>query len=258
MSDTNDDEMDHQFMDSNLQAAFKLGVRQNNLEPRLRFITHPFDDGVAVPVRMERGTDGQETVRLADDVLGALEKRAGGPARRAGTFRLTELASFLGYVNRYKSANKPVDPSLEAEGISLAGESVVYADTKAFAVTCVFDDHPPGDCSGDAAWREHRAIYTCPRSAEWLAWTEHDGQPLGQVAFGDFLEERLADLTAGEGYPRPLEVLEMARRLQIKMRGEFKREIDPTTGTQTLINSTQHETGSTVIHRAFELTIPVF
>lgn len=117
--------------------------------------------------------------------------------------------------------------------------------------------HPEG-ASSKAAWRQHRAVYTCPRSPEWKAWSEQDGRPLAQEAFADFIEARLEDLKAGEGYPKPLDVLQMARHLVMHQKGTFKRKIDPTNGNGILINKVENDAGSTVIPRAFQLAIPVF
>jgi len=181
-------------------------------------------------------------VHVAQDVLDAYEARRDVPLRRMGTTNLTELGSFVAFVNRYKHAT----------------QSIAFADVERFAVTAIFNAAPLGDDLGAAGWADHRAVYTCPRSPEWIAWTAVDGKAMGQEAFGDFIEQRLEDLAEGDGYPKPAAVLEMARNLVIRQAGQFKRQINKTTGEGILISETAHGSETTPIHRAFLLGIRVF
>lgn len=222
-----------------------------NVDARITEWGHPdHEDGAgpAVPVVLVTEVDGDgnatTTVKLAADILAELDKRMDGPRRREGTVVLQDVASFCEYLSRYQNP----------------AQSVVYADVQAMAFVAVLDEHPmqlPDDAVV-TAWRTHRARYACPRSPEWKAWTESDGVPMKQEQFADFLEARLEDLTTGEGYPKPVEVLTVARQLHIRTKGTFQREINPTNGDNILVHKTETETGSTQIPRAFALAIPVF
>lgn len=195
------------------------------------------DDGPQVPVAYVDG----KTV-LHTDVLKAIEERREHPTHRRGTRTLTEVASFVEAVNRWGSDS-----------------SVIYADAERFQLVAVLDENPAGaahDVHPD--WRQDRIVYACPRSPEWLAWTAIDGKEMTQAALGDFLESRLEDLISAEGFPKPLEVLTVARKLTVRTRGEFTREIDPTTGNHVLVSKSDNTSDSTPIPRAFRLAIPVF
>lgn len=229
---------------SDVSDLLEMGAEMADVGDRITAIGHPEDDGVAVLVSRECTDEGGDQIVLARDVMEALDQRMPGPRARKGTHTITELESLVAYVNRYKSDN-----------------TLAWANVDAFKLEVVLDDHPEGhplEGKGKAAWRQHRAVYTCPRSPEWKAWTEHDGRPLGQEQFADFVETRLEDLRGGDGYPKPLEVLNMARHLVMHQKGMFERKIDPTTGNGILINKVENVADSTVIPRAFLLGIPVF
>lgn len=225
-----------------LQEALAAGAQLAGIRPRIDFIEDPDrigQRGAKVPVALIED-DAGTSVTFLEGVQTALDRRAPGPRRRAGAVRLSDEDSFIMFVNRWSS-----------------DDTVIYADTAGLGFVAVLDDHPAGP--GEAAhWREHRAIYACPRSPEWLAWTTNDGKALGQTDFADFIESRLEDLVKADGCAPPLDVLQMARKLTIRTRGTFQRDIDPTTGDSILVNKTETETGSTVIPRAFAIGVPVF
>lgn len=231
MSDDFDSETDHNHIQSAIDAGESLA------DVGARIVMFPPEADVQVPVIYYEGK-----TLLAKDVLDALDARRETPLRRRGGLVLTEVASFVEAVNRWGS-----------------DRTVIYADASAFKLEAVTDDHPAGDEAVMApGWRGHRIAYTCPRSSEWQAWSAIDGKELPQVGFGDFLESRLEDLIAAEGYPRPLEMLEVARKLSIRTKGEFTRQHDPTTGNHILVSKSEHTSDSTPIPRAFRLAIPVF
>lgn len=194
-----------------------------------------------IPMKLVIRGGGGEEPEVWTELLELREKRAGAPRRRTGRFALTELDSFIAWINRYKEER-----------------SVVWSDLDAFTLRAVIDEHAASDEQHIAAWREFSATYTAPRSPEWKAWTEKEGKPLEQDNFADFIEERLEDLTTGEGAAKPTDVLTMARDLRVHTKGTFQRTVNPTTGNFTLTNKTETDTGSTQIPRMFLIAIPVF
>jgi uncharacterized protein YfdQ (DUF2303 family) len=231
-----------------LNEALCAGVQLAGITPRLGFIEHPDRvglPGAKIPVALisEADDDGSPitSIEVLTGVIEEMDKRAPGPRRRTGSVRLTDEDSFIAFVNRWGTA-----------------ASVIYADTAALAFTAVLDDHLDGQDIDGARWREHRATYACPRSPEWQAWTANDEKWLTQTAFADFIEARLEDMVKADACAAPLDVLQMARQLHIRTKGEFRREVNPTTGDSILVNKTETETGSTVIPRAFAIAIPVF
>jgi uncharacterized protein YfdQ (DUF2303 family) len=226
----------------NIQSALEAGKRLAEVGSRFTMIEHPNEPDVKVPVATLDQGEGGVRVAVLTDALAELDKRAAYPRRREGTFKLTELESFIAYINRYKDEHT----------------TIAWADSERCQVTTVFDDHSGGGDTTNASWRAHRAVYSCPRSAEWQAWCEQDGRAMPQEKFGDFIEARLEDLRSADGYPKPLDVLAMARHLVVRSKGTFERQVNPTTGEGILVNKLENDTDSTVIPRAFVLGIPVF
>lgn len=225
-------------------AALRDGVDINH---RLAVIEARDHRGVdhAVPIRLSTGagSHGTESIVAVDkEAIAEIERRAAGPRRRSGTLQLGALGSLIDYVNRFKRPE----------------ETVAFAPLQPAGVTVVFDYHPKG---GDlAAWREDRATFACPISRQWRLWTEAAGKPMTQLAFGDFVEQAAEDLSDGDGdgYVGALDLLKVARKLTIKTKGEFSREVDPTSGQGSLIVKSEHGTESTKIPKGFRLAIPVF
>ena len=111
---------------------------------------------------------------------------------------------------------------------------------------------------GRSSAGKQRAGYVCPLSDQWRFWTSLDGQWKTQEQFAELLEDRLYDLTSGEGYPDPISVLEMARNLKIYSKGQLERRIDKVTGEHHMVNKLEHAENSTKIHASFLLALPVF
>lgn len=240
-----------------LGGALSAGAQLAGIVPRFTFIEdpdRPDAPGSKIPVALvaEEGDDGKITTRLdvLTDLRSAWDANAPGPRRRTGTTTLTEEKSFTEHVQRYAS-----------------DATVIYADTTALGFTAVYDENPAG-AAGGAGWRGHRAVYKCPRSAEWLKWTELDGKLVKQSAFAAFIESRYEDLTSGKArgqeqdpdayeHPRPVDLIQMAKNLSIRTRGTFERSWDHA-GNHVMVNKSETEPGSTVIPRAFLVAIPVF
>jgi len=181
-------------------------------------------------------------VHLAADLLEAQDARGANPKRRRGVCTLFEVASFNDFLKRHKQKD----------------ESMVFADPRGFQLEAVINGHPAGQDPGRAGWGDFRARYTCPKSPEWIFWTGADDKPMAQEAFADMIDARMEDLTSGKGYPEPVEVLEMARNLMVRVGGQYQRTLNPTTGEGTLVQKTEHGAESTKIPRAFKLALRVF
>lgn len=230
---------------TNTEAAIEAGIALAELDDRVGEISI---SGVDVPIALV--PNGMK-VQALKEVIEIADARAEVPRRLRGTSTHTELESFIAHVNRFKDA-----------------QSAVFADTSRAQLTAVLNYHAGGDGEspdGDerARWADHRTVYACPLSEQWKLWTSNSGVEMSQEAFGQFIEDNMVDLASptesDDGlFPKPASVLEMARKLAINLTGEFKREINPTTGESTLVNKTEHGPHSTKIPKAFLLGIPVF
>lgn len=176
-------------------------------------------------------------------ILLQADARASAPRAREGTARHVELDSFVSHVKRFADA-----------------DSVVWADPAGPSLTAVLDYHRAGS-DGSPRWGRHRAVYTCPLSEQWRAWSARDGALFSQDAFADFVEERMRDLAppAKESdLAQPAKLLEIGRLLRVHAKSTFEREINPTTGEFSMVSKTEHDKSSTKIPRGFLLQIPIF
>ncbi len=79
-----------------------------------------------------------------------------------------------------------------------------------------------------------------------------------QEVFADWLDERMDDLASSEDGPEPIEMLEMARSLQIYTKGTFIKEINPENGTSMMVCKEEQSAESTKIHRSFFCGLRIF
>ena len=187
------------------------------------------------------GNDGQLQVMQKLECM--LDAKQDNPSRRKGTAELSELDSFIAHINRYKQES-----------------TNVWANAYAASMVVVYNDHPEGADPSKAGWRDHRATYSCPLSPEWEAWTSNANEPMTQDVFAEWLDERMDDLATpadGKG-PTPVEMLEMARNLQIYTQGVFTKKIDPATGQYSMVCKEEHTSESTKIPRSFACALRIF
>jgi uncharacterized protein YfdQ (DUF2303 family) len=199
------------------------------------------DDRCAMFQGVPIGINEDGHIKVLADVLEQMDRRADAPRRRKGTATLTELDSFIAHVER----NKIQDSAIFADGTKL---TAVYNYNPA---TC---GEPADDI---AAWADHRAVYSCPLSEEWQAWTSHNNVELSQDRLASFLEDRSADIFDCDECKR-IEIIGLTHDLQIYTKGVCKKKVDRTTGAHTLVSAEEHGEGSTKIPPLFKLRIPVF
>lgn len=223
---------------NNVQAAVDAG--RAAAEAAKKVIGFLPEEG-GVPIAIIKTQQGGEQAIVLKDALDLVDARAAVPRRLRGTAVLTDVDSFVAHVLRFK------DPG-----------SVVFADKAGVNLQAVYDYHGG---AREPRWAQHRATYSCPLSRQWKLWLAANGLPMGQEDFGNFIDDNMGDLAAGQAgdeFPAPTKVLEMARNLVVRSKGTFERKLNPTTGEATLVTKDEHEAESTKIYRAFLIGIPVF
>ncbi|MBB3937901.1 DUF2303 family protein [Aureimonas phyllosphaerae] len=184
------------------------------------------------------------------------------PEFRRGVAQVGDVASLIDLLNRQK---------LES--------SVVFAisDWKKPSLTAVVDYHDLArrDGRGDANWGKHRLHYAFPFSDEWRTWLAHDGKPMDQAEFAEFVEERAPDMIAlveaenahharelqVDRIGSPIQIFELARGLEINVGGKVKQNIKLQSG-EAKISFEESHTGRDgapiTVPGAFALSIPLF
>lgn len=142
--------------------------------------------------------------------------------------------------------------------------STLWADVEHARLTVVINDHEqtgedsePG--TGLAEWADHRATLQLAHTAEWVAWTSHNDKNMTQVAFAEFLEERIRDVIE----PAGAALLEVSRTLQATTSANFKQATSTHSGETTLVweenvTATAGRTGKADVPREFRLGLVPF
>jgi len=162
------------------------------------------------------------------------------PARVRQTVTLLTAADFIAYWKRF------AQPS-----------SVVFGDERKATYTAVIDYHA---ADGAPQWTDHKAVYACPLSPEWLIWTAQDRKPKTQIEFARFIEDNLIDVIR----PSSAEMLQVSLNLQSKKSATFSSSIRLSDGqtqysyTEDIKNSAETKGGTLTVPEDFEIAVPVF
>lgn len=198
----------------------------------------------------------QSVTDLTDKLL-ALEPR---PLRSTGTATLNSAASFSDWVNRQKNESTAI---FAHNGPQPRMTAVInYAN------------------GAKPEWGDYRAQYDLALSPEWQTWMKVNEKPMSQEAFGQFLEDNLAEiaappsgvddsveyqliqkLTGGGNAATAMQLLGVARSLVVNENSRLKSVINAHSGEVQMVYEAQHtgETGGTVdVPRLFVVCIPVF
>jgi uncharacterized protein YfdQ (DUF2303 family) len=129
--------------------------------------------------------------------------------------------------------------------------SVIFANDKSRALAAVIDYHKKDTMP---AWADHRASYTAKFSRELLAWQGNDGKPMPQIAFAEFIEDRIADVVE----PKGADLLERALKLQFITKGVFGSAVRLQSGEFQLTWSEEQEKGTVELPEKIAIGIPLF
>lgn len=100
------------------------------------------------------------------------------PERREGVARFDALDSFIAHASRFADKHS----ALFAKG-----------DAGCPSIQCVLDYHEK-TADGLPRFGRHRALHGFPLADEWKAWSAQAKAAMGQQAFAEFLEDRIADV----------------------------------------------------------------
>ena len=171
-----------------------------------------------------------------------------------GTAELLTLASFIDHVKRFQGP-----------------DTAVFASTT--KLQAVYDYHNRGPADAQPNNCTHRAVYTFPLSSEWKAWTSMHGNNMQQSVFAQFLEDRIADVTAptdkdaehfgelGFTLATPAQLLSLSRGLHVRVESEAVSKPNLSTGELEVLFKEQHTdtTGQPLkVPGGFMILVPPF
>lgn len=190
----------------NIQAVIDVskeaaGAYVQHIDGEGRFVLMP--DGLVVDLDRKRFDDDRSRAAL---------KR---PERQQGTYQVEDADSFLSVWGKY-----------------YVEESEVWADRAASTITAIFNAYTESDgtAEGGTNWRDHRAVLTLRKTAQWSAWEKISGQPMRQTAAAEFIEDRSLDFVSPDGAT----MLEVAQSIQAAKGVKFESTKRLATGETTL------------------------
>lgn len=171
----------------------------------------------------------------AGAVVQDAESYMASPLRKRGTVTLNDVASFTNYVNAEKTT-----------------ATRLYGQFQPPGFVAVMNDH-----GEEPAWKDYRATYACPLSAEWKTWNEKSGRPMNQADFAAFIENNLPDIAI----PPAADMLEISRSLEAKKKVNFASGIRLSNGQNELtyeeqVSGTANK-GKLQVPEEFTIGIPV-
>lgn len=219
-----------------IKAAAELGAEAKGIDVlRIETKDLPGMPG-SVPLAVRRGANPS-----VESVRARLEEFRLHPERKRGTATVDTLESFIGLVNRHRTA-----------------DSAVFADMdwKKPSLTAVIDYHE-AEAGGCAAFGQHRVHYPFPLSEEWQAWIAKNGEKMKQADFAWFLEDRIPELSAPTDAERilyerdfsttvanPAQVVELSRGLAVHVETKVKNAITLSSGEGQIVFDETHQDGA--------------
>ncbi|WP_411197273.1 YfdQ family protein [Klebsiella variicola] len=172
----------------------------------------------------------------------SLESLQVAPSRIRQITNLISPGSLIAYIQRFRDAR-----------------SVVFADKTKTQIVAVLDFHQNAEAPH---WGMHKAVYNCPFSDEWKAWTAADSNKMNQIDFAEFLENNIQNVApVGDNYSGPsgTELLEMVLAFQETRKVEFKSVKRLQDGTcQFQYSDDKSGSGNTKIPEKISLAIAPF
>ena len=174
------------------------------------------------------------------------DERLESPARRKGTAKVFDMASFIALTNRFKT-----------EGHSaLFGHGEIDGHLITAELHSVLNYTPESAEFRATGWKDHKVSYHFPVSDELKTWLENDGKEFDQKAFADFLEDNSPDMAVLEkddtihvrfgGMPvpkfaKPSDIFLLGKGIEVRVNEKINQAVRQQNGTVALQYSTEHE-----------------
>lgn len=164
------------------------------------------------------------------------------PSRVSQLETVVEPASFVEYVNRFKSLTTINKASLSRNSIE-----------------AVLDYHGQsgGKGNGVPQANTHRATLNCPFDVDYAAWKKRFGEGLSQLEYAEFIEDMLHTIAK----PAGADLLDAISDLKVDRGIKFKSGLNQANGTVKLTYEEEDATGSggsVSIPQEIVIVCPVF
>ncbi len=202
------------------------------------------------PVRLSQIDDKHRIFAIPDgeggfDIHDMSHDMLPQPERKKSKVALTDVDSFIGYVNRHKQ------PSLSTIWVEADYEHCNMI------VRCVFDD----DGAGSPQWRDHVATFKPFKTQEFRTWLAHSDVKMRQKDFAVFIENNIADIVSKNNSPSAADMLNMALHFESRKTFRIKSDARLEDGSYeiTMMNKESDDIiGKMQVFSRFNIGIPVF
>jgi uncharacterized protein YfdQ (DUF2303 family) len=109
--------------------------------------------------------------------------------------------------------------------------SRIFVDDSRHSFCIVFD----GDENSLPGWGDHSCSMSLQHSHEWMRFLSKDGKEMSPVQFAEFLEDNLAYLNDAENDHSASDILVMAQKFKLRLKGDVEVEETLTQGLKTLV-----------------------
>lgn len=243
-------------MSKNQENVDLIDNLRKTMEPKLIGVVGPEDRGQQAQVLLV--PQGMTAVAVKSFLDAYLER----PERRSGIEAADRLESFIALTNRFKNADSVIFAKGEILGNTLNAR-----------LAAVLNYHPANGDNKDAQHGDHVVRYDFPVSKEFAFWLGHNGKPMNQADFAMFLEQRTVEMVVARDedaaeianlkpkFADPLEMLELARNLQIYSSETVQQGYKPNSGERSVKFNAVHNgaDGKPIsIPDFFMLNVPIF
>jgi len=216
------------------------------------------DDDRPVQVLVTNTEAGQQIY----DITRLVDQFRERPRFRVGRTNLTDIDSFIAHVCNNSRLESIIFANRDLSNASLTAIYDYHQST-------VTDDGEPGMCVDIAT-------YSFPFSEEYRKWLEHNGKPMLQGQFAEFLEDRIIDIfpaeeltdsltvfasKLGADYASPQEIMEVSRGLTLRAEQTVRQATKTSSGEVEIVFHEEHKSGSgekLKVPNLFLIGIPIF
>lgn len=143
------------------------------------------------------------------------------PGRKTGTYKVTDTASFVGYLAKHATQQTEIWANVNA-GTVRAVFNAHHAATGPGTSTSVDTSNADGvyeiPALGQAGHEDHTATLQLATTDDWKEWTAKDGDLQPQLVFAEFIEDHLPNFVN----PSAADMLELAQTFQAKTKVDFE------------------------------------
>lgn len=168
-----------------------------------------------------------------------MENLMNAPKRVEYRTTITDLESFIQYVNRYKEPSTIIQFRKTQSGTV---EATAIIDCHGAPIT-------PGTSANQPNWCSHTAVFSTEPTSAWITWTGSNERMMNQAKFADFIYQNSVDIVKPVG----AEMLEIVQTLKATAKGEFK-DMKQLGGSYEIINRMEVKTSGGTIDK--EMTLP--